>query len=393
MTARRPRPRPGAAAEESGPVPKPAPAAAPRPAALAPARPAPAASPTANPRPGPRRRTRTERRRQRDVERRATLRRRIPHAVGWTSVVVGVVLFVVVFNPNDTTTTPAPSAAAHTGTPAPTATARGANLADPAVVSAFLGGAASDIAAVTSYDYRNLDDALSVGLAVTTGNYRAAYRAALTGDLASTALAQHVVHTFDLVDLGIGAITANGSQAKVLVFGRQSVVDDSTGTQPLVTPVTLCATIHRSGDRFLISDLVEGASAGLPPGGPDLRVAAEVGRSEVVNLLSYRRADFDLDLQRALAGATVPLSDDIQSNAASTRAAMISGHYDLSATVTAIAVKSTSAGSVTLLVAADANRVPDGAVQPVLTHPRYEVTVTRTLQGWAASAVTPVDGS
>jgi hypothetical protein len=277
--------------------------------------------------------------------------------------------------------------------PRPAVTANGAGFADPELVSAFLGGAASDIAAVTSYDYRNLDDALNAGLAVTTGAYRAAYQDALTGDLAHTAVEQHVVHTFDLLSLGIGAVNASGTQAKVLVFGRQNVTDDAGGTQPLVSPVTLCATIRKHGDQFLISDLVEGASAGIPPGGPDLRVAAEAGRSEVVNLLSYRRANFDLDLQRALAGATAPLSDDIEGNAASTHAAMIQGKYDLSATVTAIAVKNAGAGSVTLLVAADALRVPDGAGEPVLTHPRYEVTVTRTLQGWAASRVTEVDGS
>ncbi len=342
--------------------------------------------------PPPPRRTRSERRRQRDIERRATLRRRIPHAFAWVSVAIGVVLFVVVFNPNDTTTAP-PKAAAQTTKPRPAVTANGAGFADPELVSAFLGGAASDIAAVTSYDYRNLDDALNAGLAVTTGAYRAAYQDALTGDLAHTAVEQHVVHTFDLLSLGIGAVNASGTQAKVLVFGRQNVTDDAGGTQPLVSPVTLCATIRKHGDQFLISDLVEGASAGIPPGGPDLRVAAEAGRSEVVNLLSYRRANFDLDLQRALAGATAPLSDDIEGNAASTHAAMIQGKYDLSATVTAIAVKNAGAGSVTLLVAADALRVPDGAGEPVLTHPRYEVTVTRTLQGWAASRVTEVDGS
>jgi hypothetical protein len=340
----------------------------------------------------PRRRTRGDRRRQRVSERRATLRRRVPHALAWASVATGVVLFVVVFNPNDATTTP-PKAAAHTTKPRPVVTANGANLADPDLVSAFLGGAASDIAAVTSYDYRSLDDALNAGLAVTTGAYRTAYQEALTGDLARTALQQHVVHTFDLLDLGIGEINAAGTQAKVLVFGRQNVTDDSSGAQPLVSPVTLCATIRKQGDQFLISDLVEGASAGIPPGGPDLRIAAEAGRSEVVNLLSYRRANFELDLARALAGATAPLSDDIQSNAASTQAAMIKGNYDLSATVTAIAVQRADAGSVTLLVAVDANRVPDGSGEPVLTHPRYKVTVSRTLQGWAASRITPVDGS
>ena len=334
------------------------------------------------------RRTRSERRRAESRRRRTTLRRRVPQALAGVSVFAGVLLFVVVFDPNDTPATQPPAAAAHTS---PAVRAHGASLADPDLVAAFLGGAASDIAAVTSYDYRALDDALTAGLAVTTGSYRAAYRAALTGDLAQTALTQHVVHTFDLIDLGIGEINPSGTQAKVLVFGRQSVTDDSSGSTPIESPVTLCATIRKAGDRYLISDLVEGASAGLPPGGPDLRVAAEAGRSEVVNLLSYRRADFDLDLQRALAGATAPLSDDIQKNAAGTKAAMNRGKYDLSAAVTAIAVVRADANTVSLLVAADATRLPDGAGEPVLTHPRYEVTVTRTPQGWAASRVTPVD--
>lgn len=274
--------------------------------------------------------------------------------------------------------------------PAPTAT--GANLEDPTLASSFIGGATSDIAAVTTYDYRSLDDALNAGLAVTTGQYREAYRTALTGDLARTVTAEHVVHTFELLDIGIGEIDMSGTRAKVLVFGRQRVTDDSTGPQANVTPITLCATIRHLGNRYLISDLVEGANAGLPPGGPDLPIAAEAARSEVVNLLSYRRAEFGTDLQRAIDGATSPLREQIQKNASDTEAAMDHGSYDTSGAVTAIAVVRADSDTVTLLVAADSSHVADGAESPSVTHERYEVTVTRTAQGWAASRVSSVDG-
>jgi hypothetical protein len=302
-------------------------------------------------------------------------------------VVVGVSIFAS--EPGPRAAAPAPTTSPRT---AP-GTAKGASLADPQLVTAFLGGAASDIAAVTTYDYRSLDDALNAGLAVTTDPYRSAYQEALNGPLGDTALREHVVHTFNVLGIGIGTINAAGTVAKVLVFGQQEVTDDSTGGQPQDSPITLCATIHRDGDRYLISNLAEGGNAGLPPGGPDLPVAAEAGRSEVVNLLNYRRADFDADLQRALSGATGPLRLQVQRNAAATHAAMIKGNYDLTGSVTSIGVLRADANSVTLLVAADATRVADGASAPVATYPRYEVTVVRTADGWATSRVRPVDGT
>ena len=323
------------------------------------------------------------------MSRTTSVLRHVLRGVAVTCVVAGIGLFALQIHRHTTV--------AERPQPSPTRTvvhhAQGADFDDPALVSAFLGGAASDIAAVTSYDYRNLSDALNAGLAVTTGAYRTAYRDALNGDVGRTAIAQQAVHSFNLLDIGIGEINAAGTQAKVLVFGQQSVTDVLTGDQPQVTPVTLCATIRRDGDLFRISDLVEGASAGLPPGGPDLRVAAEAGRSEVANLLSYRRADFDADLQRALAGATSPLSEEIQNNAQDTRNGMTMGKYDLSGTVNAIAVVATTPSEVTLMITADATRVPDGADAPVVTHPRYVVKVSRTPLGWATSHVTPVDGT
>jgi hypothetical protein len=280
--------------------------------------------------------------------------------------------------------------AARSAPPKPTATASAANLQFPAAATAFLGSAASDIAAVTTYDYRHLDDALNAGLGVTTGTYREQYRLALTGNLALTATAEHVVHTFEVLGVGLGAMT--GAQAKVLVFGRDRVIDDYTGPEGRVSPITLTATIKHIGNRYLISDLAQDGDPGLPLGGPDLAVAVDAARTEVVNTLSYRRSDFPGDLQHALDGATSPLREQLQAAAPDVRAAMTAGNYDTSGTVTATAVVRADSDTVTLLMAADETRAVDGASEPtVITH-RYEVTVTRTETGWAASRISSVDG-
>lgn len=326
------------------------------------------------------------RRAEKDAGRRETLRLGLQISGALLAViVVGAVVLALTSGGGGS-----PRKRATTPTHAPAVT--GANLADPGRAVTFLGAAAADIAAVTTYDYRHLDDALNAGLPVTVGAYREAYRTALTGDLARTATAEHVVHNFELLDIGIGQMNASGTVAKVLAFGRQRVNDDRTGPNTKVSPITLCVTIRRDGSRYRISDLVEGVDAGLPPGGPDLAVAAAAGRDEIVNLLSYRRADFDSDLQRAVTGATSPLREQITKDAAATKQAMIKGKYDTTGTVTASAVVRADADTVTFLVAADAGRLVDGTTAPTVSQQRYEVTVTRTLDGWATSRVSSVDG-
>jgi hypothetical protein len=280
--------------------------------------------------------------------------------------------------------------AAHSASPNAIPSPSGANLAFPSEATSFLGSAAADIAAVTTYDYRHLDDALNAGLAVTTGRYRDQYRLALTGDLARTATAEHVVHTFEVLDLGIGAMT--GAQAKVLVFGRERITDDTTGPDGQATPITLTATIKHMGSRYLISDLAQDVDPGLPPGGPGLSVAVHVARAEVVDTLSYHRPDFAGDVQRALDAATSPLREQLQSTAPEVRAAMTAGKYDSTGTVTATAVVRADADTVTLMIAAEESRAVDGHSTPTVIQHRYEVTVTRTESGWAASRITSVDG-
>jgi hypothetical protein len=113
----------------------------------------------------------------------------------------------------------------------------------------------------------------------------------------------------------------------------------------------------------------------------------------VTNLLSYRRADFASDVRRALDSATSPLREQIAQGAAATKAAMRKGKYDSTGAVTAIAVVRADADTVGLMVEAHESRGVDGSASPTVVPQRYEVTVTRTTQGWAASRVSSVDGA
>ncbi len=368
---RRPRPRPQPA--PAAPPPEPG---APEPGTPEPELPAALATP----------RKRSERRQaQKRVDKRSRQRRLRLIIIGATAVAVlaGAASVIVALTRSDggkPRTTPSPSGSVPR--------AAGAQFADADVASAFMAAATSDVTAVTTYDYRRLDDALTAGLAVTTGTYRSAYRQALTGTLADTAKADHVVQDFQVLDAGIGEITADKRQAKVLVFGRQVTTDRTSTDGSKAGLVTLCATIRREGERYLISDLSQDASAGLPPGSPDLAAAAEAARAEVVNLLTYSRGQFDADLRRSLAGAVDPLRRQIQQNAEATRAAMTKGKYDLSGVVTAVGVKNATGAAATMLVAADASRLGDSPAAGGVTPMRYVVTVTNSSGSWAAAQVT-----
>ena len=283
---------------------------------------------------------------------------------------------------------PGSAPASHSAAPSGTASlGAGAQFADADAVSAFMAAGASDITAVTTYDYRRLDDALSSGLAVTTGAYRSAYRQAMTGTLATSARSAHVVHQFQVMEIGIGGISANGRQAKVLVFGRQVTTDRTSAAGGDVALVTLCATMQRQGDDYLISNLAQDASAGLPPGSTDLATAAQAARAEVGNLLTYRRSQFGADLARTLAGATGPLRSQLQHDAAATRTAMTRGKYDLGGAITALAVKSADGTSATFLLAADARKISASGATIGSTAMRYVVTVVKSSGTWVAAQI------
>jgi hypothetical protein len=154
-------------------------------------------------------------------------------------------------------------------------------LAHPQLAQMYLAAATSDVVAVASYDYRHLDDALATGLAVSGGRYRASYQAALSGQQAARIRAAHVVHEFAVQRAAIGAMTAGGAQARVLIFGTDAVRSDATAGRTQTTPVVLTATMSRRGVQYLITDLASNADPGLPPGTAGLSAVVHAARVDV----------------------------------------------------------------------------------------------------------------
>ncbi len=269
--------------------------------------------------------------------------------------------------------------------PRPAGKTAQARIADPGPVSAYLAAAGTDVQAVSTYDYRSIDGALNNGLQVTTGAYRRAYQLALSGTNAASAVRDRVVQSFELLAVGVGEVSDGGRQAKVLVFGIQRV-ESAVGRR--ASTITLTATMRRVGNRYLISKLVEDANAGLPPGTDGLRAAAEAGRQEIVNLLSFRRSDFAADQRRALDGAIGSLRGDIARRAASTKTGLEAGNYDLVGAATAVAVESARGESVVMLVAATGQRVNADGSRESVTDGRFEVSLTRVGERWLVERVT-----
>jgi nitrogen fixation protein len=69
------------------------------------------------------------------------------------------------------------------------------------------------------------------------------------------------------------------------------------------------------------------------------RAAMRAASVEAANILSYRRAHFDDDFQRALSGATGALAKDLRRDKANTQKTITNGKFDMSATVTHVALE------------------------------------------------------
>jgi len=116
--------------------------------------------------------------------------------------------------------------------------------------------------------------------------------------------------------------------------------------------------------------------------------AVDAAATEMVNLVSFRRAQFAQDWQRALDGVTGGLRSDVAKNEKQTQAAMDKGKFDLSGKITHKALEGPVASGrtrgYTVLVTVEGFRstAPDTPLQQNL-----EVTVIRQGKRWLASDV------
>ncbi|MEO6885534.1 MAG: hypothetical protein ABI232_04495 [Jatrophihabitantaceae bacterium] len=343
--------------------------------------------------------TRSARRADEAAARRRRRRLRLARAMFVGSLVVAVAMatVLVVLHPwardSSHRADAAPTVSAAPVDPGP------ALFTDPDTAGAVLMAASVGVAAVDSYDFAQLDQSLTDGMAVSTGDFLTKYRASMEGVVRSSAVAGKVIQTCTVLAVGLRSIAPDRSQADLLVFGTVSVTQaqGTTRSAPQTSPVSLQVRMTRANATWLISAMVDVSSTQLPalapPGGTALNQATTAGVREVVNLLSYRRSDFDGDFQRALNGLTTDLAQQQQASKGSIQNVMTNGGFDLVGTVGAAAVSAAGDDSVTLIVLSHSTRVDDRGMATMISSTRYQVALTRTGGKWLVSQFTALDQS
>lgn len=270
-------------------------------------------------------------------------------------------------------------------TTAPTAAAD-AELSAPAAASAVLAAAQTAIETVDSYDYRHLGKDRLAGDAASTGGFRARYDASLHA-LARSADRTKPVQQAVVQKLALTSLSAH--TAGVLAFGR---LETTTAANPAGSTGDLAAgvTFQRVDGAWRISDTADliddGEFVAAPPGNAALVQAVTAGAREVVDLLSYSRADFTADFNRALAGLTRDLQTQQLSERDQLLHAMNQSQSDYAGQVRAIGVESASGTSVLLLVLATGYEVSAvRSAQPLSGTERFEVGVEFVHGRWLVS--------
>ena len=143
------------------------------------------------------------------------------------------------------------AAAAYLGIRAVTLSRQATALA--AERSEALSDAARYAVDLTTYDYRDLNAEFTTIAAESTPGYAAQYQSASTAK-AGQLRADHSVSRGTVVTVGLERETP-GRSADVLVLVNQSITNTSTPS-PQLERSELRITLTRSGDRWLIGDLV-----------------------------------------------------------------------------------------------------------------------------------------
>jgi hypothetical protein len=120
------------------------------------------------------------------------------------------------------------------------------------------------------------------------------------------------------------------------------------------------------------------------------QLATQAAAQEVVDLLTYTRASFNADFQRALNGMSGALQSDQAKDKAATLAAMTKGKFDLKGQVTQTALESSTPTTALVLVSATGYQVPASGTPTPTTYARFEVTMTEVKGTWLATNLSSV---
>ena len=254
---------------------------------------------------------------------------------------------------------------------------------DPTLVSTVLAAGSRAVTTLNTYDYRHLHADEQAGLAVSTGTERARYRSAFERVITPSARGIQAAQTATVTSTAITSLA--GMSATALVFGQLDFSNRSARHR--LDPFAVGITLQQTAGRWLVSDLMVDAGAlARPPGNPALQNAVTAADVEIANLLTFRRTSFDADYARALNGTTGQLRTDVAAKKSATRATLVHGGFDLSASVLASGVSSVSdAAPSTVVVLADVRGTRSNSSAPTLQH--LKATVVQVGGSWKLSDV------
>lgn len=166
---------------------------------------------------------------------------------------------------------------------------------------------------------------------------------------------------------------------------------------PLATGITVLAAVL----AVVLLGVIRPAHAdqvkrGVRAFSADEQAAMAAASTEAVNLLSYRRAHFDQDFARALAGTTGSLKSDLTKEKATTLKTMQADKIDLTASLNDVALEpppGTSAKSYNVLVVVTGSTVNNSGQSSPAKVERIEMAMAKSGSKWLASDVQVTDGA
>ena len=112
------------------------------------------------------------------------------------------------------------------------------------------------VAAIVSYDYRNLAASEKAGRACITGAFKADYTKAMETTVRTLAPQSKTVQVFQIAKAGIEQVSADGKQWVVLLYGQQQVTNSTTAKkQPRLDILNVEATLTKVGKKWLVSSI------------------------------------------------------------------------------------------------------------------------------------------
>jgi len=270
-----------------------------------------------------------------------------------------------------------------------------AKLTDAGTIADIESDTQTAVQTVDSYDYRHLGRDLALGNTVTTGQFEIDYHDAMTGTIASAAPAAQTIQQCIVQDVGVTSMP-DAQHATALVFALLEKTDAKDAT-PATTAVTLSADLVLVQGSWRIAGMTQLSTGdgpqASPPGNTGLASAVHAGAQETVNLLTYGRATFAADFQRAIEGLDAALAGQQRAKQAQLQSTMTSGGFDYRGTVSALAVVSAAPSSVELLELADGYQQTDSGQRILSSSLRLDVQVDFEQGRWLVTRFQPVASS